>query len=166
MDFGTLATIALWILAAALIGIGIAGLALPALPGAPLLFAGLVVAAWAEDFAYMGTGTIIALAVLALLTYPIDLLAGALGAKKFGASKQAIAGAAIGALVGIFFGLAGILLGPFIGALVGELIQQRELRKAGMSGIGATLGFLLGAVAKLAIAFAMIGLFLLMRFSG
>jgi len=165
MEFATVTTILLWILAAALIFIGIAGLALPALPGAPLLFAGLVVAAWAENFAYVGTGSIVALAVLALLTYAIDILAGALGAKKFGASKQAIVGAAIGALVGIFFGIAGILLGPFIGALIGELLQQRELAKAGMSGIGATLGFLLGAVAKLAVAFTMIGLFLVMRFS-
>jgi uncharacterized protein YqgC (DUF456 family) len=74
-------------------------------------------------------------------------------------------GAGIGALVGIFFGIAGILIGPFAGALIGELTQQRQLRKAGMSGIGATIGFLLGAVAKLAIAFAMIGLFLLLRFS-
>ena len=165
MELATLGTILLWILALALILIGIAGLALPALPGAPLLFVGLVVAAWAEDFAYLGTGSIVTLAILALLTYPVDIIAGAMGAKKFGASKKAIAGAAIGALVGIFFGIAGIFLGPFVGALVGELMQQRELRKAGMSGIGATLGFLLGAIAKLAIAFTMIGLFLFMRFS-
>ena len=165
MDLATLATVGLWVLAAALVIVGIAGLALPALPGAPLLFCGLVVAAWAEDFAYMGTGGIIVLAILAILTYPVDIMAGALGAKKFGASKQAMIGAAIGALVGIFFGIAGILLGPFIGALIGELTQQRELRKAGLSGVGATIGFLLGAVAKLAIAFAMIGLFMVFRFT-
>ena len=165
MDLATLTTVGLWVLAAALVIIGIAGLALPALPGAPLLFCGLVVAAWAEDFAYMGTGGIIVLAILAILTYPVDIMAGALGAKKFGASRQAMIGAAIGALVGIFFGIAGILLGPFIGALIGELTQQRELRKAGLSGVGATIGFLLGAVAKLAIAFAMIGLFMVFRFT-
>lgn len=163
MEAASLITIGLWALAVILVLGGIAGLALPALPGAPLLFCGLIVAAWAEDFVYVGTGTIVTLAVLALLTYPVDILAGALGAKKFGASKQAMVGAAIGALTGIFFGIAGILLGPFIGALIGELTQQRKLRAAGLSGIGASLGFLLGAVAKLAIAFAMIGLFLVMR---
>ncbi len=155
----------LWILAVLLIAVGIAGLALPALPGAPLLFCGLVVAAWAEDFAYVGTGSIVGLAVLALLTYPVDILAGALGAKKFGASRQAMIGAGIGALTGLFFGVAGIVAGPFVGALLGELTQQRQLMQAGMAGIGATLGLLLGAVAKLAIAFSMIGLFLLVRFS-
>jgi uncharacterized protein YqgC (DUF456 family) len=163
MDMATFVTIGLWTLAIVLVVAGIAGLTLPALPGAPLLFCGLIVAAWAEDFAYVGTGTIITLAVLALLTYPVDILAGALGAKRFGASKRAMAGAAIGAVVGIFFGLAGILLGPFIGALLGELTEQRQLRAAGLSGIGATFGFLLGAVAKFAIAFTMIGLFLIMR---
>jgi uncharacterized protein YqgC (DUF456 family) len=163
LEAATLITIGLWALAAILIIVGIAGLALPALPGAPVLFCGLVIAAWAENFTYVGTGTIATLAILALLTYPVDLLAGAFGAKKFGASKQAMFGAAIGALIGIFFGIAGILLGPFIGALVGELTQQRELQAAGKSGIGAMLGFLLGAVAKFAIAFTMIGLFLVMR---
>ena len=165
MDYATLLTISMWVLAGLLVIVGLAGLALPALPGAPLLFCGLIVAAWAEDFAYIGTGSIVALAILALLTYPVDILAGALGARKFGASKQAMIGAGIGALAGLFFGIAGIVAGPFIGALVGELTQQRQLVRAGMAGIGATLGLLLGAVAKLAIAFSMIGLFLLMRFS-
>jgi uncharacterized protein YqgC (DUF456 family) len=163
MELATLITIGLWTLAIILMVVGIAGLALPALPGAPLLFCGLVIAAWAENFAYVGTWTIITLGILALLTYPVDILAGALGAKKFGASKRAMAGAAIGAVIGIFFGIPGILLGPFIGALVGELTEQRQLRAAGLSGIGATFGFLLGAAAKFAIAFTMLGLFLVMR---
>jgi len=158
-------TAGLWVVAIALVVIGLAGLALPALPGAPLLFCGLMVAAWAEDFQYLGTGSIVALAILALLTYPVDIAAGALGAKKFGASRRAMMGAAAGALIGVFFGIPGILLGPFFGALLGELSQQLHLRKAGLSGIGATVGFLFGAVAKLAIAFAMIGLFAFVRFN-
>lgn len=44
----------LWSLAVLLVLSGIAGMILPALPGSPLLFAGLVCAAWAEDFAYVG----------------------------------------------------------------------------------------------------------------
>jgi uncharacterized protein len=127
MDTALLVTTGLWILAATLIVIGLAGLALPALPGAPLLFCGLVIAAWADDFAYVGTGTIVALAILSLLTYPVDILAGALGARKFGASRQAMIGAGIGALVGLVFGLAGVVLGPFIGALIGELHDDRAV---------------------------------------
>jgi uncharacterized protein YqgC (DUF456 family) len=156
----------LWALALILVIAGILGLALPALPGAPLLFLGLVVAAWAEDFEYVGTGGLIVLGVLAVLTYLADIAAGVFGAKKFGASKQAMIGAGIGAIVGIFFAPLGILLGPFLGALIGELIQQKKLLTAGLSGIGATLGLLLGAVAKLVLAFVMLSLFAFLRFSG
>ena len=157
-------TILLWVLAVVLVVLGLVGLVLPALPGAPLLFAGLALAAWAEDFVYVGSGTLIILGVLALLTYAVDFLAGAMGAKRFGASNRAIAGAALGALVGLFFGLPGILLGPFVGAVLGELSAQRNLREAGIAGIGASFGLVLGAAAKLALAFAMLGIFLFSRF--
>jgi uncharacterized protein YqgC (DUF456 family) len=157
-------TILLWLLAAVLVVAGLAGLLLPVLPGPPLLFAGLLVAAWAEDFAYVGVGTLTLLAVLALLTYLVDFVATALGAKKFGASKRAVVGAALGALVGLFFGLPGILLGPFIGAVIGELTAQRGLGDAGRAGVGATIGLILGVAGKLAIAVSMLGLFAMARF--
>ena len=158
------ASVLLWIPAALLVAAGIAGLALPALPGAPLLFVGLVCAAWAEDFAYVGAGWLAVLGVLAALTYPIDLAAGALGARRFGASGRAVLGAAGGAIVGRFFGLPGILLGPFVGAVLAELLwERRNLREAGRSGLGATVGLALGVAAKLALAFAMLGLFAFAR---
>lgn len=117
--------ILLWLLAALLIVLGFAGLILPALPGIPLVFAGLVLLAWAENFAYVGWVTLILLAGLALLSYGIDFLAAAsLGAKKFGASPRAIAGAALGTLAGLFFGLPGIVLGPFVGAVIGEFSRE------------------------------------------
>jgi len=156
--------IALWLLGAALVVAGMAGMLLPALPGPPLLFAGFFIAAWAENFDYVGAGTLTLLAVMTLLAYAVDFIAGALGAKHFGASSKAAIGAAIGAVVGIFFGLPGILLGPFIGAVLGELTEQEDLRAAGRAGIGATVGLLLGTAAKMAIAFAMLGLFLFARF--
>ncbi len=157
-------TILLWVLALALVIVGVLGLILPGLPGAPLLFAGLVVAAWAEDFVHVGVGTLSALGIMALLTVAVDFVAGALGAKRYGASKRAVAGAAIGALVGLFFGLPGVLLGPFVGAVLGELSARRDLQAAGRAGFGASLGLVLGVAAKLALAFAMLGLFLVSRF--
>jgi uncharacterized protein YqgC (DUF456 family) len=158
------ATILFWILALVLVVAGLAGLVLPGLPGPPLVVAGLVVAAWAEDFAYVGWGTIIVLILLALLAYGVDFVASALGAKRFGASKRAIVGAALGVLVGLFFGLPGILIGPFAGAVLGELSARRDLRAAGRAGVGAWLGMVLGAAAKFAIAFSMLGIFALARF--
>ena len=155
----------LWLLTAILVLAGLLGLILPALPGAPLLFAGLLLAAWVEDFSYVGGGTLAVLGVLALLTYAVDFAASALGAKRFGASNRAVVGAAIGALVGIFFGLPGILLGPFVGAMLGELSDRRGPRDAARAGVGATLGLALGAAAKLALAFSMLGIFALARFT-
>ena len=156
--------ILLWLLAVILVAAGMAGLVFPALPGAPVLFAGLVVAAWAEGFEHISTGTLVALGVMALLTYLVDFLAGAFGAKRFGASRRAIIGATIGAIAGIFFGIPGILLGPFVGAVIGELTAQSDLKTAGRAGVGATVGLALGAAAKLTLAFAMVGIFVIMRF--
>lgn len=157
-------TILLWLLAALLIVAGIAGLVLPAIPGAPLLFAGLLVAAWAEDFVHVGSGTLIVLGTLAVLTYVLDFVASALGARRFGASGRAIVGATLGAVVGIFFGIPGIVLGPFIGAVIGELSVRRDLPGATRAGIGAFIGLVVATAGKLALGFTMIGLFLLVRF--
>lgn len=154
----------LWTFAVLLGIVGLLGLVLPVLPGAPILFAGLLLAAWADDFAYVGAQTLIVLGVMALLTYVVDFLATALGARKFGASNRAIVGAVLGGLVGVIFGLPGLLLGPFIGAVVGELSVQRDFKTAGLAGLGASLGLALGAAAKLALGFGMVGIFLLARF--
>lgn len=152
------------IIAVVLVLIGLAGLVLPALPGPPLLFGGLLLAAWAEGFAYVGTGTLIALAIMAVLMYVIDFAATAVGAKRFGASRQAMVGAAIGTLLGLFFGVVGVLFGPFIGAVIGELVVRRDLIAAGRAGLGASIGLAVAAAAKLALGFAMIGLFIGVRF--
>lgn len=156
--------ILLWVSAAILVIGGLVGLVFPALPGAPLLYAGLFMAAWAEDFAFVGIKTLILLAIITILTYLFDFLAGALGAKRFGASRRAVIGATLGAIIGIFFGIIGILLGPFIGAVLGELSNRPNLKAAGFAGIGATLGLALGIAAKLTMAFAMLGIFVVVRF--
>ena len=156
--------IILWLLAIILVAAGMAGLIFPVLPGAPILFAGLVAAAWAENFAYAGIKTLTVLGIMAVLMYVLDFLASAFGAKRFGASRRAVIGAALGAIVGIFFGIPGILLGPFVGAVLGELSNRSDLRAAGLAGVGATLGLALGIAAKLSLAFAMLGTFLIVRF--
>lgn len=156
-------TLVLWLLAAILLLAGLAGLLLPALPGPPLVFAGLLCAAWAEGFAYVGATTLLLLGSLAILATVADFAAGAFGAKQFGATRRAAAGAAIGALAGLFFGPAGILLGPFTGAMLGELTARKDLQAAGRAGVGAVIGLALGLAAKMALSFAMLGLFLTVR---
>lgn len=157
----------LWqLLAALLVLAGLAGTVLPALPGVPLVFAGLLLAAWADGFAHVHWGWLVVFGLLTLLSQAVDVWAGAHGARRVGASGLAVAGALLGTLVGLFFGLPGLLAGPFLGALAGELLHRRSLHPddlgaAGRIGLGTWLGLLVGVVLKLAIAFAMVGLFLL-----
>ena len=153
-----------WLVALSLVVLGVAGLVLPAIPGAPLLFLGLLVAAWTENFMYAGVCTLAILAVLTLLTYGVDLWATMFGAKRFGASRRAIIGAVIGSIAGVFLGIPGVIFGPFIGAVIGELLAQRSVQQAARAGIGATIGLVLGAALKLALALAMIGIFIVARF--
>lgn len=158
--------ILLWIIAIALMAGGLAGMVVPVLPGALMLLGGLVMAAWIEDFHYAGAGTLSALTLLACLVFAVDFVAGAFGARRFGASPRAGIGAMIGALAGMFFGLPGILLGPLVGAMAGELSARRTWSEAGRAGFGVTLGMALGAAVKLALAVAMIGVYLFMRLTG
>jgi uncharacterized protein YqgC (DUF456 family) len=152
----------LWyVLAAVLVVVGIVGTVLPALPGVPIVFAGMLVAAWADGFQHVGLWTLIGLGVLTIIAVAVDFLAGLAGAKRVGASRVALIGAAVGTLVGIFFGIPGLLLGPFLGALIGELVAGGTLQRATHVGIGAWIGFLVGTVLKLGVAFAMLGLFAL-----
>ena len=159
-------TILLWCLAVVFVAAGLAGLVLPALPGAPLLFLGLVAAAWAEQFVYVGGWTLALLGILALLAYLVDFAAGAFGARHFGASARSVIGAGIGTVAGMFFGIFGVIIGPFVGAVAGELTIRPDLRAAGKAGVGATLGLALGAAAKIALAFTMLGIFVIVRLFG
>lgn len=157
-------TLLLWIVAVILMLLGLVGMVLPLLPGAPLLFAGFLLAAWAENFQYIGSGTLIALGVMAALTYGVDIAATAFGAKRFGASPRAAVGAALGTLFGLALGFVGVLVGPFVGALIGELTAHKNLRAAGRAGVGASLGLAIGAAVKLTLGFGMIGIFIVARF--
>ena len=155
-----------YLIAALLILFGLLGTVLPVLPGIPLMFAGMLLAAWAGGFQAIGAPTLIVLAMMTLVSLAVDFWATAHGARRVGASRMAMWGAAIGTLVGLLFGLPGLLFGPFIGALAGELAHHRSLHPhrvghATKVGAGTWVGLLLGTALKLALAFAMLGLFAL-----
>ena len=153
-----------WIVATLLVVGGLVGTILPAMPGVPMVFAGLLLAAWITDFEPAGVGTIAVLGILTALAWLLDFLAAAMGAKQLGASPRAFWGAMFGAIVGIFFGLPGIILGPFLGAVIAELSGGRGMADAGRAGMGAWIGTVVGAAAKLAIAFVMVGFFIIRQF--
>ena len=153
-------TLLLWILGIALVIVGLIGTVLPALPGAMLIVAGLVLAAWADGFTKVGAWPLVTIGVIGAASYLVDFAAAALGAKKFGASPRAMIGAGLGTLLGLFLGLPGIIIGPFVGAVIGELTMHRDMAKVGKAGFAAWVGFLVGMVVKVGIAFLMIAIFL------
>jgi uncharacterized protein YqgC (DUF456 family) len=161
-----MSTVALWILAIALMVVGLVGVFLPALPGVPLIFAGMVIAAAIDDFQRIGWITLGVLGFLTLVGFVIDFVVTAIGVKNAGASKRAVWGAALGTLVGIFFGFAGLVLGPFVGAVIGELTVHGRVDQAGRAGLATWIGLLFGTLVKLAIAFSMVGVFVLAYFIG
>lgn len=153
-------------IAALLVIIGLLGTVLPALPGLPLVFGGMLLAAWAGGFQQVGVPMLVLLGVLTALSLAIDVWATALGAKRVGASRKAIVGAMLGTVAGLLFGPLGLLLGPFAGALAGELLHRRSvaaghLGDAARIGFGTWIGILFGTALKLGLAFAMLGLFAL-----
>ncbi|MEH6419037.1 DUF456 domain-containing protein [Pseudomonas sp. CGJS7] len=153
-----------YILAGVLVVVGIVGTVLPALPGLPLVFAGMVLASWVSDFQKVGWVMLVVLGLLTALSMGVDFAATAMGAKRVGASKLAIVGSVIGTFAGLAFGLIGVFVGPFLGALIGELIHTRQLDQATKVGVGTWVGIVVGTVLKLGLAFAMIGLFALAWF--
>lgn len=149
--------ILLYVLGAAALLAGIAGVVLPAIPGSPLLAAGALLVGWAEGFTRVSGWTVGACVVLAAVIWAVDLAAGVLGARVFGASRWALIGSGVGLLVGLFLGLPGIVLGPAVGALVFEYARDPNFQRALRAGFGTFVGFVLGSVVKTALAFALVG---------
>jgi hypothetical protein len=151
--------IALWLLAWGLIAVGVAGTVLPALPGTALIFIGAALGAWIDGFTRVSGITVGVLGALAILAFVLDYVAGLMGAKKAGASKEALVGAALGTVVGLFMGFVGVFFMPFVGAVIGEYMARREHAGALRVGAATWVGLMLAMVAKVVIAFVMIGIF-------
>jgi uncharacterized protein YqgC (DUF456 family) len=148
-----------WLLSIVLIAVGFAGIVLPALPGTILILAGIFAGAWADNFTRIGWIALTACSVLAVLSWVLDYFAAILGAKRAGASKLALWGAAIGTVVGIFMGFIGIFFMPLVGAAIGELIARKNHQQALKVGVATWLGLLAGMLGKLVLALMMIGIY-------
>ena len=149
-----------WLVSAALILLGLAGTVLPLLPGTLLVWLGVVLGAWIDDFARVSVSTVVLISILALLAWALDFVAGVLGANRAGASKLAMIGAAVGTVLGLFMGLVGVLFMPLVGAAIGEYWAQKDQQRAAKVALATWLGLLLGLVAKVVLSFVMIGIFL------
>lgn len=149
-----------WILSGLLMLAGLAGTVLPALPGTALVLAGIVLGAWIDGFTRVGVAVIAIVSILAAIAWMLDYAAGMMGARKAGASRQALIGAAIGTVVGLFAGFIGVLFLPLVGAAIGEYLARKDEMHAVKVGVATWLGIMAGMIAKVVISFVMIGIFL------
>ncbi|MCK6424542.1 MAG: DUF456 family protein [Burkholderiaceae bacterium] len=149
----------LWLLSVALIVVGLLGTVLPALPGTALVLAGIVLGAWIDDFTRVGVFSLALVTLLAVLAWVLDYVAALLGARRAGASRQALIGAAVGTVAGLLMGLVGVLFMPLVGAAVGEYLAHRDEQRAVRVGVATWLGLLAGLLAKVVLAFSMVGVF-------
>ena len=154
-----MATLAL-ILAICCLIAGLAGLVLPVLPGAPLIWLGMFVYGLMTGFFnlpwwfYLGQAAGVGLILLA------DHVATALSIRRYGGSVRAMWGGLAGGLLGvILLGPAGIIFGPFAGAIVAELLAKRDIYTAARAGFATIYGLVGGLLLKLVIAGGMIAWF-------
>ena len=80
--------------------LGLLGVVLPLLPGTPLIFAGMWLAAWADGYTRIGVGTLLVLGGLGFLGWLVDYVAAIVAVRRAGASQQAMGGAGLGSVFG------------------------------------------------------------------
>lgn len=148
----------LYVAGAVLIVLGLAGALVPALPGIPLIMGGIWLIAAVDGYRHLGQWWLLSIGLIGVVGLTLDLVAGALGAKRVGASKQAVSGALVGTVIGLFFGLPGLLLGPFCGAVVGELTAGNSVLRSAHVGAGTWLGLIFGTIIKLVSSVMMVAL--------
>ncbi len=151
-----------WSLTICLLIVGIIGSVVPFLPGPMLIFVAGILHTVLRPESGMSTWGFVILSLGLVLSYIVDFVSGAMGARWFGASRWGIAGVFIGGIVGMFFIPFGLVLGPLIGGVSFELIfAKKRLQPAAKSAWGSLLGTGVGLVLRLIVALAMVATFFL-----
>lgn len=126
---------------------GFLGCIIPALPGPPISYVGMLLLHFTNRIQFLTVQLLVWLG-LVVLTLILDYVIPMWGSRYSGGTKWGSWGAFIGSIIGLFFLPYGLLLGPFLGAMLGELLGDRDLSVALKSGLGSLLGFLFGTILK------------------
>lgn len=161
-------SLALFILAYVLMGIGLIGAVVPLIPGPPLIWVGAFLWALADGFHRVGWLPLILMAVIALVALASDLLATLITGKKAGMSWRTTGAAILGGLAGgIFFSvlpvlgtLAGAILGALLGVVLAEYQQTRDWPRAWHAARVYALAFLVGRLFELVLCLLMLAVFI------
>lgn len=139
---------------------GIIGCFLPALPGPPLGYAGLILLHLTSRYDF-STRFLVIFAILTVIAALLDYVIPVIGARKFNATKYGIWGSVIGLIAGVFMiPPFGFIIGPIIGAFIGELVGGKRTEHAVRAAFGAFIGFAAGTGLKLVLCLVMTYYFL------
>jgi uncharacterized protein YqgC (DUF456 family) len=128
--------------------IGIAGSILPALPGTPISWVGLLLLyIWGPE--EMPVKTLVIWGIVVVIVSVVDYIVPMYFTKLTGGSKYAERGSMVGMLLGLVFTPIGMLLGAFLGAFVAELYwADKQAGDALKAAAGSFLGFIVGTFMK------------------
>jgi uncharacterized protein YqgC (DUF456 family) len=136
---------------------GFLGTLLPILPGAILIFLGMLIYGFMTGFAALDLTFFVLQGLVLIIIFLVDYIASAAGTKRYGGSKQAVWGSIIGTILGVIvLGPVGIIIGPFLGAVVVELFRGIKMVQAVRTGFGTIMGVLGGTLVKLGAEIIMI----------
>ncbi|MDM1369869.1 DUF456 domain-containing protein [Myroides marinus] len=138
---------------------GLVGSVLPALPGLPVSWVGILclyLISGVEMNYYILWASFIVMIAISILDYIIP----AQGTKRFGGSKYGVWGTNIGLVLGIITPIPlGFLIGPFVGAFIGEIIYKSDdVQRAFKAAVGSFIGFLASTFIKVIASLVFIGL--------
>lgn len=137
------------------------------MPGTWIIVAAALLYGWLNDWQRMTPAWIIVLAGIAAVGEIVELIASFVSARRGGATRQAAWGGLIGGFLGMFlFSLPLPIIGTFIGAIIGcfvgaaltEVVIHNEIQRSARVGFFSAVGFVIGAVTKVALATAMTGI--------
>ena len=132
--------------------IGIAGSILPALPGTPISWVGLLLLfLWGPE--EIPLKTLVIWGIIVVLVSVVDYIVPMYFTKVTGGSRYAERGAMAGLIIGIFLTPVGMILGSFLGAFISELYWgKKDSVGALKAAFGSFLGFITGTGLKTIVA--------------
>ena len=123
--------------------VGLLGSILPALPGAPLSYVGLLLLLPCEGVDISNVSLWVYGILLAVVSI-LDYIAPAWLTNLSGGGKLATRGSMAGLIAGLFFFPPwGLIIGPFVGAFIGEFMEGSTKGKALKVALMSFVGFLL-----------------------
>jgi uncharacterized protein YqgC (DUF456 family) len=150
-------TVALIILGLILSMAGFVGCLVPVVPGPPMSYAALIILSLAKQWKPFSSTFLLVMAGLTLLAVALDYAVPAFGARRYGASKLGVLGAALGMILGLLaFPPFGMILGGMAGAVVGEFFAGKKSQEALRASWGVFIGTMVSIGLKLSLCAVML----------